>query len=399
MYNKAGEQMKKETGNYIFQLLKAFIFDEKPVLTGDPDWDEILYYARIHAVSGIIGYVTEKHNLCSNSDAAVQFEKDMVNTYGYQYRRKVQMEKLIGILNENHIDHIVMKGYLIKDLYPVPELRWYGDIDFVIHKDDRKKVDELMQSLGYEPSDNWEPVYSYEKDSEYYEIHTEILDSEINKGSQREYFSDIWNHASQVYEHTCRFDEEYHFVYLIAHLAKHASRQGAGVRMYLDIALYIKNRGNSLNWNEILKRLDELELRRFFNTVCAVCELWFGIKAPCGYERIDPEAIDVFTQMTLEGGTFGFHTANAALETLKEADESESRLKTVIRQIFPPLDEIKARYTYLEKHKWLLPVAWIDRVIRNRNILTKRIHMAKEIVTADENEIRRIREINKEIGL
>ena len=395
----AGEPMKKETGNYIFRILKAFIYGEEPVLTGSSDWEEILYYARIHAISGIIGYVAAEFDLCGDPVTAAQLEKDMINTFGYQYRRNVQMKKLIRILNEKEIDHILMKGYLIKGLYPVPELRWFGDIDFVIHKDDRIKTDELMKELGYEVSDNWEPVYSYHKDSEYYEIHTEILDADINNSTQKEYFGNIWNHVYNTGLHTYHFDREYHFIYLIAHLAKHVYRKGAGVRMYLDIALIINKYGDSLNWGYILNELDQLGLRRFFFTVCTVCELWFEIQAPCEVERIDPAAISEFTEITLEGGTFGANNANDAIETLKDADESDSRIRTVIHQIFPPAKEIQSRYTYLQKHRWLLPVAWIDRVFRNRDVLNRRIHLAREIVVADEEEVRHLRSLIHEIGL
>lgn len=391
--------MKKETGEYIFQLLKAFIFKKEPVLTGDPDWDEVFYCSKIHAVNGIIGYIVTQYSLCGDDALAAQFEKEMIHTYGYQYRRKVQMEKLISILNEHEIDHLLMKGFLVKNLYPVPELRWYGDIDFVIHKEDRAKTDELMRNLGYVASDNWEPVFTYKKDSEYYEIHTEILDAEIGDGKQREYFHEMWDHSVCVHQHTYQFEKEYHFAYLIAHLAKHASKKGAGIRMYLDIALFIKEYRDSVNWDEILKYLDELGLRRFFYTVCTACDQWYGIEPPCSIDAIDPMAFEMFTEMTFEGGTFGFSNPNDAIEALKETDASQSRLKTVMDQIFPSADEIQARYTYLQKHRWLLPVAWVDRVFRNRNLLGKRINMAKEILDVDENEVKQIRDLNKEIGL
>ena len=391
--------MKKETAEQIFELIRAFIHDTEPELKGTVDWDDIFYYARINAIAGIVGYIVTKYSLCEDKKKAAQFEKEMVGVYGWQYRRKAQMEKMVCILNEQKIDHILMKGYLVKDLYPVPELRWYGDIDFVIHKEDRSKTDQLMRNLGFEVSDNWEPVYSYSKDTEYYEIHTEILDADIGDGKQREYFSDIWNHARPVKEHTYRFEQEYHFIYLIAHLAKHAYKSGAGIRMYLDIALFIKEYRNTLNWNQVLEQLSELGLRRFFYTVCTACRQWYEVEPPCTIEAIDQKAFDVFTEMAVEGGTFGASTANDALETLKEADDSQSRIMTVINQIFPSAQEIQARYTYLQKHKWLLPVAWIDRVFRNRGILKQRINMAKEIVTADEDEVKHLRDLNKEIGL
>ena len=159
--------MKKETSTYIFQLLKAFIFDEKPVLTGDPDWDEIFHYGSIHSVLGIIGYVITKYELCDDQIYAYKFESQMIGTYGSQYRKIKQMERLIEHLNENEIDHLLMKGFIVKDIYPVPELRYFGDVDFVIRKEDRVKTDLLMKELGYDSPENWEPVYTYKRDTEH----------------------------------------------------------------------------------------------------------------------------------------------------------------------------------------------------------------------------------------
>lgn len=383
----------------IFHILKSFIFDEKPEPDQSFDWDELFYYAKIHSLSGIVGYIVTKYDLCDDESYSLKSENMMIQAYGIQYRRSRQMERLIRHLCENEIDHLLMKGYIVKDLYPVTELRSYGDIDFVIRKEDRVKTDQLMKDLGYESHDNWEPVYSYRRDTEYYEIHTEMLDSEINEGKQREYFHDFWNHAHQLSEHTYVLDEEYHFIYLLAHLAKHASRSGAGLRMYLDIALCIEKYRNTMNWEDILLQLEILDLKRFFYTVCTVCDEWFDVKPPCDIETIDQHSIDLFTEITLKGGTFGFHDSNNAITALKESHHKDSKLQTIIHQVFPPVNEIEARYTYLQQHHWLYPVALLDRVFRNRKLLSRRITTAKEIIRLDENEINEIYNLNKKIGL
>ena len=391
--------MNNSTYTNIFQITKSFIFDEKPVLSQECNWDELFYYGNIHSLLGIIGYVVTKYQLCDDPSYSYKFEKAMINYYGYQYRRNKQMERLITILNENQIDHLLMKGYIVKDLYPVPELRSYGDIDFVIKKEDRNKTDQLMIDLGYKYHEQWEPVYSYIKDTEYYEIHTEMLDSEISDGKQREYFYDFWNHAINKERHTYVLDDEYHFLYLLAHLAKHASRRGAGLRMYLDIAVYIDHYRNSLDWKYIIEQLEILNLKRFFYSVCSLCKRWFSVEPPCYIEYIDDETAERFTEITMNGGTFGFQNNNDAVTTLKESKEHNNKFRIIVRQIFPPVDKLQARYTYLQKNKWLLPVAWIDRVIRNRKLINRRINTAKEIVEMDRTEIDDVFDLNKKIGL
>ena len=82
-----------------------------------------------------------------------------------------------------------VKGYYLRKLYPVPELRTFGDIDMLIHREDRQKVHELMLSLGYSVKQNWEPTYSYIKGAEYYEIHTNLMDGNLdNRADLKAYF-------------------------------------------------------------------------------------------------------------------------------------------------------------------------------------------------------------------
>ena len=169
--------------------------------------------------------------------------------------------------------------------------------------------------------------------------------------------------------------------------------------MYLDIALYIKQYRNDSNWNYILEQLEILDLKRFFYTVCSVCAEWFNVSPPCEIERIDQETMEQFTELTLKGGLFGFAGVSDVEAVIKQAGQSESKAHVIFNQIFPHTNELQTRYKYLYKHKWLLPVAWIDRIFRNRKLITKRVHTAVDIVTADESELESIRELKNKTGL
>lgn len=127
-------------------------------------------------------------------------------------QRSEKMKILIEQMNEKQIDHLLFKGYVLKDYYPVPELRTFGDIDFLIHSGDRGKSDELMMEQGLERKTDWEPVFSYLKQSEYYEIYTDVMEVDVlDKADYKGYFQHIWEHAHPVGEHTYEFSPEYHF--------------------------------------------------------------------------------------------------------------------------------------------------------------------------------------------
>ena len=45
-------------------------------------------------------------------------------------------------------------------------------------------------------------------------------------------------------ENVFTLNPSYHFAFLLLHLAKHMASSGAGVRMYLDLAIMLKNEPN-----------------------------------------------------------------------------------------------------------------------------------------------------------
>lgn len=47
---------------------------------------------------------------------------------------------------------------------------------------------------------------------------------------------------------TPRFTPEFHFLYMLTHIAKHIHGSGAGLRMYLDLAAFIRHHGTGLDW-------------------------------------------------------------------------------------------------------------------------------------------------------
>jgi hypothetical protein len=103
-----------------------------------------------------------------------------------------------------------------------------------------------MISLGFQRHADWEPVYSYAGGNALYEIHTDIMEIDVSdKADYKGYFSGMWDHARPDRPHSFRFTPEFHFLYMLTHIAKHVHGSGAGVRMYLDVAAFVLHYGTS----------------------------------------------------------------------------------------------------------------------------------------------------------
>lgn len=387
---------------YLVHLLGAFLREETPEISDTVDWQKLLRLAQIHNVTGILGYMGKKYPICGDPQVKPHLRSLCLNTIAIFARRNAMADALAAELEKAGIDHILMKGYVLRDVYPVPELRSFNDIDMVIRLEDRKRCDARMLELGFQRHTDWEPVYSYVRGNELYEIHTEIMEIDVSEtGAQQAYFRKYWEFAQPVREHSYRFTPEFHFLYLLTHIAKHVHGSGAGIRMYLDVAAFIRHYGDGIDWNWIRRELRVLKLSRFADVVFTAVEDWFGIRCPAAFDRISREVLAPFFLFTMEAGVFGHYQRDTAVTALKHEDSGDgsSRFRQVLRKTFPKAETIESRYTYLQDKPWLLPAAWVHRLIKNKEKLPQRTRQMQQILEADSEEVRKMRNLMRDIGL
>ena len=387
--------MEKES-EYLLHLLGAYVRGEAPESPAGMELEKLRRLANIHSVEGVFAHMVVKHGLFPAERGA--FRAQCMAVIGGYAKRAALADMLFGEFSRRGIDHVLMKGYVLKDYYPVPELRTFGDIDVVIRREDREKCHALMQELGYQVKTDWEPVYSYTKPLEYYEFHTELLETDISDALDcREYFRDLWRHTVSTGEHTFEFTPEFHFLYLLAHLAKHVRGSGAGARMYLDLAAFILHFGEKADWGWIAGELEKTGLATFANTALSFVERYFHVKSPLELKPVGVDTLEALADLTAEGGVFGRFAVSGGTVTLRA--EETGRVAAIRRRLFPAAKTIESRYTYLQKRPWLLPVAWVHRVVRTWGKLGGHAAEAKDILSADEAEVRRQRRMLREIGL
>lgn len=388
---------------YLLHLMGAYLWEEAPEIDRDVSWEKLQRLAQIHNLTGVLNYVAMTYPICPDPQKRAMHRRLCMSTIVGFSTRGALAEEFSQTLSDHGIDHIMMKGFVLKEFFPVPELRTYGDIDLVIRKEDRAKCHKLMKAQGFAVEVDWEPVYGYRRDTEFYELHTELLETDISvKANCRDYFRDPWAHAHRVEGSRFEFEPAYHFLYLLTHLAKHVEDSGAGIRMYLDIAVFVKYYEKTLNWDSVEEELHILSLWDFANMVLHVTEKYFGIRSPFAGRPVDPEVMEAFLELTMEGGIFGLIGMDAGITSLKKESRVRggfSRLGTIKNRLFPAAETIETRYTYLQKKPWLLPVAWIHRLAISGSSFREHTEEVRGILSADQKKVEKLNRICKEIGL
>lgn len=415
----------KEIYSRYLSVMRAFVHEIAPERLQKENIGEIYRLAGINSTAGVFSYVYMAHPEQTDPEFLQIFRKECLGSFAAFTNRGELAKGLIRRLAENGIDCILFKGFVVRKYYPVPELRSYGDVDLIIRPEDREKCHKLMLAEGYNCTEDWEPVYTYVRGSENYEIHTEIMEIDVSdKADYKGYFRRMWEHVqpSEGFEtvgagasapggagsenaapgRVWQFTPEYHFIYLLTHIAKHICSSGAGVRMYLDLALFVRHFGNDLDWNWVENELRSLCLEDFANVALTAVRDWFGVESPLPLRPVDAAVMDDFAEYTVEGGVFGKVGRDTGVVFMKQNNRSEeksSRLGTLLHHVFPSASALENRYEYLKKNRWLLPAAWVHRLIVSRKEWGRFANSAKGIMTADMDEVSRLKRIYKEIGL
>ena len=387
--------------------LRAFVQGSVPEKLEPGELEELLDLAGIHSTVGIVCHVYRSHPELVEPRYHAELRRRCLAELSVQAGRAEYTRHLAAELDKNGMEFILFKGFVVRDYYTVPELRTFGDVDIVIHREDRQKSDGLMLELGYERRDDWEPSFSYRKGTEYYELHSRVIGFDVSdRADFVGYFGSIWDHTRPAHvvklPHARELTPEFHFLYLLTHIAKHISSSGAGARMYLDLAFFIRHFGEGLDWSWVAGELEKLALRDFANVALSAVEQWFGVKCPIGAKQPDDGVMADFLEFTLSGGVYGYVGRDRGEMFLKQQNrngEEISRFRTLLHHALPPVTVLVNKYAYLERHPWLLPVAWAQRLVDSRSQWGRFADHTKDILSADEEKVRKLKRIYKEIGL
>lgn len=367
------------------EILSAFVNETKPDFSEEINFADIFVISYFQNILPVLAYMNNKYSLTDNEEISAKLKEILYQTVYVSANRFSEFENLSRLLSKEGIMHMPVKGWYIKDLYPAAELRTFGDIDVLIRSADREKCDEFLRQKGYIVKNDWEPTFSYIKGSEFYEFHTNLIDTELSVAPKiAKYFENAWDYALPDAEMRYMLSPEYHFIYVVSHLAKHLYSSGAGIRMYLDIALMLKKYGDAFDFKMIYLELQSIGLGRFYETVISCVNDWFNIGISAEVPVTDKKITDKLLDYTLSSDLFGKTRSHSSAD-LRKSQKSKST--AIFKAIFPDAQALERRYTFAKGKKWLLPAAWAVRAVKNSSAIGKKLSEIKNISEADYAEV------------
>lgn len=363
-----------DTHAFFLHCLADFIKEVPTAQRSDVDWAEAFALAKKQNMEGILYYQcrewmpiqVKRRNLMPYLSCAVQSSA-----------RETAVNELIRHAEKEGTPLLFLKGTVFRDLYPLPALRSMGDIDCLVQESDRLTIDQILrQKMGFDRFIDNHAVWTYYKGPVFVEVHTHMFYEYLaNDVDYRRFFDQIWQrcHSAPVYGHHSDLlyvpDEEYHFLYLMAHTAKHLTNKGSGFRPYLDMALFAKRYKDRTGWQRIEQQLEKLQLLDFTRICFSLCEHWFDVKMPLKSACLNEAFYKKATAKTFRDGVFGLENEeNEAAYSAKEMKRSRlpyplTALRLTWKKLFPPYEDMQLVpwYSFVDRKPWLMPAAWIYR--------------------------------------
>lgn len=353
----------------LIHCLACYIKGRKADFSKNLNWSRVLYLAQIHSFLPVVYVMTKETDTGMKHEVRGQLNRAYKAAIITSARRDAEIEQVVQRFQKEKIYHVFFKGYQLKEYYPVPELRIMADVDLLIRMEDRKRVDQALVSMGYRRENAMGFVWSYRKGLVLIEVHTKLASGEYWKNVNCEkYFEDAFEYViDSDREYTKYFDLNYHFIFLLFHLAKHFNGRGAGIRMFLDIAVYIDKFQGQMDWEYIEKQLEILKLDAFSKNVFMICERWFGVSERWKDVSMEPWVYKEVCTHIMSGGVFGYVGNDGATVRMRQGIEKKEtateqsekiRIRAIIRHLFPNKTYMRMYLPAVGKYPVLLPVAW-----------------------------------------
>lgn len=388
-----------ETKEYFLHLLSSYINNNTPSEESLVDWDEILYLSQIHSVQSII-YISI--NKLKNKPPIYDRLKELFYmSVSISTMQETIMRKVIETLTKNNINHVLFKGYVLRNYYPNKEARTFGDIDLLIDKKDRDKCDIVLKKIGFNfiEDEYLNEVWTYRKGAVTIEVHTEIMyENTFLDYDYRSYFNKKSQNSQRISKNTYELKKEDHFLYIIVHIAKHFHNTGVGIRMIIDIAVFLKKYENEMDMNYIFSELTILKLDKFSNIIFYICKKYFNTNIKCVALNINQEK-DVLNYI-LNHGVFGFD--NKDIYDIQFYREEDNKFAVIRKRLFPDYETMKKQKLWFKNgKKILLPYAWIRRLLEFLIKKEKRCEVLRKIknLSIQGNDSKIHIEILKKVGL
>ncbi|MBQ7352529.1 MAG: nucleotidyltransferase family protein [Clostridia bacterium] len=343
----------------VIALIKDSLDEKKPEECPKIELDSLYKLAKAHQIIPLIFYGLAQIPELEKSPAFMKFMMTSASLVSFSEAQLSMLNQLFECFDKEGIEHLKMKGTILKKLYTYPEMRMMSDADIYVKIEKYPKIKAILEKLGFTFKCESDHEIIWCKDELVVEIHKRLIPS-YTKDLARYYEGKEWEKLFLVengrYEY--KMKDEDTFIYLFTHFAKHYRDGGIGIKFMTDFYVFMNKL--QLDYAYIESELEKMGLLEFYKNTKKTLDVWF-----CGGE--ENEVTDLITRKIFTSGAYGATKEKKRAEALKlsgkEKDLKKAKRKKKRGLLFPSYKQMCSKYKWLKKAPFMLPIMWIVRLV------------------------------------
>ena len=343
-----------------YEICQAELDAETKKLITPEIFSELYKVSKKHDLAHLVAEALDKNGLLDDSDVAKAFRQQRAMAI-YRYEQSnYELGEICRVLEEERIEHIPLKGSVLRNYYPEPWMRTSCDIDILVKKNDLEQaIASLSKELSYQKEqENTHDIQLWAPSGVHLELHFNLIE-EHYKSDSVELLNTVWDIAipseDKIYQKEMT-DEMFYFYHLL-HMVKHLLEGGCGLRPLID--LWILNHQKPFDAQKRKALLQKGKLQSFAQTVEALAEVWFS-----GLPHTD--ITQKLENYILRGGVYG----SSQNKNLVRRSKHQSKFGYFMSRLFMPYERLCFDYPKLVNRKWLYPFytvkRWFSRIFKGR---------------------------------
>lgn len=376
-----------EEAKSLLKIVKCFLLEKDCVLHHDIDEEKLYHLAKINKLSNFLENWAQKYG--KSEKIKNEIERDYSTQIVKDTNQNIEIEKILKAFEENNIKTLVVKGVLMKDIYPQNYMRQMCDIDILVGPDDLKKATKIMKNMGYQKYYNYEKHLIFTKAPLIVvELHRRLVLKKDVIGY--EYFNNVWplciNYKN--YQNIYQLDIDNAYIFCLLHLLIHFKFTGITVKDILDVYLYHETYKEVLNYDTLNKVFQDLGILDFAENMKQIAYKWFGTDKIEDFNEVE--------NFILQGRNLN-NRVNYSIE------KNNGKLNFFVQLLFPKMEIMQEKFPVLKRFPLLLPIMWITRIVKDvtskETSLKTRFDTIKLIKDANAEDIQNIKDIYNSLGI
>lgn len=338
----------------VIDIVYSALTGEKNSLPEDFDFSKGVKIARRHKIDVMFYYGALNCGFGQDEPLMQELFTLVCGNIAANEQQIYSVKEIFSAFDEQEIDYLPIKGVLLKNIYPKPEMRSMGDADILIKTEQYDKIRPIMVKLGYKKVTESDHEFIWKKNNINIELHKRLIPS-YNK-DYYSYFGDGWSLAKLKNGTSYSMTDEDQLIYLFTHFAKHYRDAGIGIKHMTDLWVYRKSKP-ALDEKYIKIELTSLQLYDFYVNIINTLSVWFE-------GRKSDEITDFITEVIFNSGVYGTRDKHAISEAVKISKSTNKvKIRKTFKLIFPAFQVMCIKYPCLKKAPLLLPIMWIHRIL------------------------------------